>query len=102
MAPIALSTPEPPHLSIEPKSVKSVKHDFISDSEQPVSIDDFLPLEGKTSTISGVSEILCTAFGLALRCYSTESVKFEYHDETATGSRSTSEYRMSRSESTRD
>ncbi|BCR98463.1 non-ribosomal peptide synthetase [Aspergillus luchuensis] len=89
MAPIALSTPEPPHLSIEPKSVKSVKHDFISDSEQPVSIDDFLPLEGKTSTISGVSEILCTAFGLALRCYSTESVKFEYHDETATGSRST-------------
>lgn len=102
MAPIALSIPEPPRLSIEPKSLKSIKHDSISVSEQPASIDDFLPLKGKTGITAGVPEILCTAFGLALRCYSTESVNFEYHDEAATESRSTSEYSMPSSESTRD
>ncbi|PYH65934.1 nonribosomal peptide synthase [Aspergillus vadensis CBS 113365] len=88
MAPIALSTPEPPHLRIEPKSLESIKNDSISNSEPPASIDEFLPLEGKTGTAAGIPEILCTAFGLALRCYGTEGVHFEYHDETAIGSHS--------------
>ncbi|GCB19937.1 nonribosomal peptide synthetase 12 [Aspergillus awamori] len=89
MAPIALSTPQPSHLSIPSKSFKSIKDDTTIVTREPASIDDFLPVEVKTGDTAEVSGVLCTAFGLALRCYNTEGVHFEYHHETATGSSST-------------
>ncbi|PYI01521.1 nonribosomal peptide synthase [Aspergillus sclerotiicarbonarius CBS 121057] len=83
MAPIALATPEPPHLLVPPsKSLKSTKADTPAPS-LPIPIKDFLAVEERSVVAAEVPEILCTAFGLALRWYQSEGVTFEYHDESA-------------------
>ncbi|RAL03130.1 nonribosomal peptide synthase [Aspergillus ibericus CBS 121593] len=80
MAPIALPTPEPPHLLVSPsKSLKSTT----PVPSFPTPIKDFLAVEDKSVGAAEVPEILCTAFGLALRCYRSEGVAFEYHAESA-------------------
>lgn len=85
MAPIALPTPEPPHLLASPsKSLKSTPADTPAPA-LPTPIKDFLAVEEKSVDAAEVPEILCTAFGLALRCYRSEGVAFEYHDESAAG-----------------
>ncbi|GKZ31509.1 nonribosomal peptide synthase [Aspergillus brasiliensis] len=88
MAPIALPAPEPPRFNIASKSLKGIKHGSVTVSEQLASIDDFLSVERKPGTAAEVPETLCTAFGLALRCYSTEGLNFKYYAETTTGSSS--------------
>ncbi|PYH98073.1 nonribosomal peptide synthase [Aspergillus ellipticus CBS 707.79] len=78
MAPIALPSPL---LSVPlSKSFKGV-NDTQPTPRQHAPIKEFLTV---AQTSAQVPEILCTAFGLALRCYRSEGVAFEYRDESTT------------------
>ncbi|PWY87430.1 nonribosomal peptide synthase [Aspergillus heteromorphus CBS 117.55] len=79
MAPIALPTPPLP--VVPSKSLKGVIDTHTTPSHLAPT-KDLLPAEESSVTAARVPEILCTAFGLALRCYRSEGVAFEYRDES--------------------
>ncbi|KAA8642651.1 Nonribosomal peptide synthetases (NRPS) [Aspergillus tanneri] len=89
MAPCKVSAPEISHFYVPNiKSIKSVTEEILPYPRTTIDTKGTLSPKSDSVVSEHVPEILCTAFALALRCYTLQGVQLSYRDISNTRNKS--------------